>query len=628
MRLTDVSLRTKLSGLALFGMAVLVATVAAGWWGWSRISAANASVSAVRDVSDTFAAVRLAEQAWCQYYAAEKVQEHTAACSALESRLGDGLGDGQGMAQALARYRAGFSALVAGHDQEAVVSARMAATIRDILRQADDLAVLIAKRQTNLQQEGEDLHPDEFNLLTALRDGTTVTLRLGWQFNRFQLSGDIAPLAEFERVLGKEGLNARNCIVTFSSTKATTALWKTKAAPLAEAISASATLPKEARTAHAAFSAARAALETASMELQGSVDAARQTAQEAIGRTQRTISLIVGSIVLISLVIMFAVSHLLVRAILRPLAQAMQLAESIARGDFTQRAEITWRDETGRLAETLNAMAGMLSQRIGQVAKQADVVGVDAGKLSALSEHLSATSRATTSQADTVRTVAQEVSVSINTVAAATAEMQASIAEVARSASEAAGAAEAGVRETADADRTVSKLAASSREIGEVVQMISSIAEQTNLLALNATIEAARAGDAGRGFAVVAGEVKALAQQTAQATARITAQVHGIQGDATATADAIKRISEQITRIADAERQVAAAVEEQSATTRSIAGSATQAAEGGARIATAANDVAGAAGQAAAGAGDTQAAARELQQAADELKSVVAQFRL
>jgi methyl-accepting chemotaxis protein len=65
---------------------------------------------------------------------------------------------------------------------------------------------------------------------------------------------------------------------------------------------------------------------------------------------------------------------------------------------------------------------------------------------------------------------------------------------------------------------TMNKLGDSSREIGDVVRLITSIAEQTNLLALNATIEAARAGDAGKGFAVVADEVKQLAQETARAT--------------------------------------------------------------------------------------------------------------
>lgn len=67
-----------------------------------------------------------------------------------------------------------------------------------------------------------------------------------------------------------------------------------------------------------------------------------------------------------------------------------------------------------------------------------------------------------------------------------------------------------------------------------VVGFIRTIAGQTDLLALNATIEAARAGEAGRGFAVVASEVKALATQTAKATAdMVLATAHDLSGQAT-----------------------------------------------------------------------------------------------
>jgi len=81
----------------------------------------------------------------------------------------------------------------------------------------------------------------------------------------------------------------------------------------------------------------------------------------------------------------------------------------------------------------------------------------------------------------------------------------------------------------------------SSQQIAEIVTLIDSIAFQTNLLALNAAVEAARAGDNGRGFAVVAGEVRALAQKSAEAAKDIKALIQ----------DSVYRIEEG-TRLADA----------------------------------------------------------------------------
>jgi methyl-accepting chemotaxis protein len=78
---------------------------------------------------------------------------------------------------------------------------------------------------------------------------------------------------------------------------------------------------------------------------------------------------------------------------------------------------------------------------------------------------------------------------------------------------------------------TVQALGKSSKQIGEVIQVIEEIADQTNLLALNAAIEAARAGDQGRGFAVVADEVRKLAERTQKATKEISATITQIQRD-------------------------------------------------------------------------------------------------
>jgi len=101
-------------------------------------------------------------------------------------------------------------------------------------------------------------------------------------------------------------------------------------------------------------------------------------------------------------------------------------------------------------------------------------------------------------------------------------------------------------RSIRDTSERISQLARSSREIGTIVDTIADIAKKTNLLALNATIEAARAGEAGRGFAVVAGEVKALSDQTAQATSSIRSSITELQDEMLTTAAMMETSCEEV----------------------------------------------------------------------------------
>ena len=113
-----------------------------------------------------------------------------------------------------------------------------------------------------------------------------------------------------------------------------------------------------------------------------------------------------------------------------------------------------------------------------------------------------------------------------------------------------------------------------------MLNLIQAIAEQTNLLALNATIEAARAGDAGRGFAVVAHEVKALAGQTAKATAEISENVGLIQASTQNSVDAVREIGNAVREINEVTSNIAGAIGQQDQATREISQNAQLAAQG------------------------------------------------
>jgi hypothetical protein len=183
-----------------------------------------------------------------------------------------------------------------------------------------------------------------------------------------------------------------------------------------------------------------------------------------------------------------------------------------------------------------------------------------------LADELAATGADLAGLGDRLAAGASGASAQASALTSGAGELTESIREIAASAAAAASATSTAVRDASAATDSMNKLVESSAEIGSVSRLITGIAEQTKLLALNATIEAARAGELGKGFAVVAGEVKDLAQRTAEATAQIIAMIDAIQADSAAASRAIDSI---VSRVGDMETQqvtIAGAVEEQSAT--------------------------------------------------------------
>ncbi len=303
------------------------------------------------------------------------------------------------------------------------------------------------------------------------------------------------------------------------------------------------------------------------------------------------------------------------RRITRPVDAALDLARHIADGDLTFHVpSASGDDEIAELLKALVLMQSSLAAVVGNVRSNSETVSIAAGEISQGSNDLS---QRTEEQASALQQAAASMEQLGSTVR--------QNAENALSANQLALGASAVARKGGDVVgevvETMKGINDSSKRVVDIIGVIDGIAFQTNILALNAAVEAARAGEQGRGFAVVAGEVRSLAQRSADAAKEIksliSASVERVE-HGTALVDragaTMTEIVTSISRVTDIMGEISAASTEQSS--------------GVGQISVAISQMDQATQQNAALVEESAAAAESLRDQAQQLVQVVAQFKL
>ena len=338
---------------------------------------------------------------------------------------------------------------------------------------------------------------------------------------------------------------------------------------------------------------------------------AAQAAAAASYATARN-AMVVAAVVCAALAIALGMG--ITRSLTRPAAQAVEVASRIADGDLTQDVPAHGSDEMGRMLDALQAMQASLRRVVGGVRSGSDGIATASHEIASGNQNLS---QRTEEQASALQQTAASME-QLGSTVRQNADNAREADRLARAANEVARSGGSVVGEVVD---TMKGIHDSSRRIADIIAVIDGIAFQTNILALNAAVEAARAGEQGRGFAVVAGEVRSLAQRSAEAAREIKTLIG-------ASVERVEKGTALVDRAGATMQEVVGSIERVTAIVGEISSASAEQSSGVSQVGDAVSQMDKATQQNAALVEQSAAAAESLSDQARALVQAVAVFRL
>ncbi len=223
------------------------------------------------------------------------------------------------------------------------------------------------------------------------------------------------------------------------------------------------------------------------------------------------------------------------------------------------------------IEEATETALSNLGGLLGSVRSSSVALGRSSSELDALGRAVEEHMRQTTEEVAGARAEIEAIGAHTTTVADSVHELRSGMGRVSDRARDALAVAERAREGAAHADGLLQGFLTASREVYEIIAMISDVADQTQILALNASIEAANAGDAGRGFALVAQEVKALAKSTHAAADKAAHRVDRARSSASEAATALEGVVRVIAEVSSLQEQITSEVDDNDGASEHIA---------------------------------------------------------